>query len=324
MAPGEVVAWGRNQPDRGPTNGQVVTVLRVNAGVMRIRATEGRVVDVDVHRPERPCDQHRPDDVADGVDTFRALEVAMSLAMLDCPADRTPCADDELTRLRAASGARGSPAVGEARPSLNLRVHVERVERHGRRLLRRSGPRAARPSARRRHAIAQSAESVSQRTLAASRRCLRSRISTGVPTVGGASLRASTRRCRRSRRTSASSRVSRGSRCSDIRITEGCGAPWHSWTSGCRTTSSLAIPTSLRWRSAGSHEPAFGDDRAGARVSLRCRMSATSTEERRALAGRRELAKCGRRVRRRERPSALPRSCGSLPARRPQTCRSCT
>ncbi len=42
--------------------------------------------------------QHRPDDVDDGVDTFRALEVAMSLALLDYPANRTPFVDDELRR----------------------------------------------------------------------------------------------------------------------------------------------------------------------------------------------------------------------------------
>ena len=29
---------------------------------------------------------------------FRALQVAMSLAMLDCPANRTPFVDDELRR----------------------------------------------------------------------------------------------------------------------------------------------------------------------------------------------------------------------------------
>ena len=46
----------------------------------------------------RQHEQHRPDDVDDGVDTFRALEVAMSLAMLDYPANRTPFADDELRR----------------------------------------------------------------------------------------------------------------------------------------------------------------------------------------------------------------------------------
>ncbi len=46
----------------------------------------------------RQHEQHRPDDMDDGVDTFRALEVAMSLAMLDYPANRTPFADDELRR----------------------------------------------------------------------------------------------------------------------------------------------------------------------------------------------------------------------------------
>jgi hypothetical protein len=43
-------------------------------------------------------DRNRPDDVDDGVDTFRALEVAMSLALLDYPTNRTPFADEALRR----------------------------------------------------------------------------------------------------------------------------------------------------------------------------------------------------------------------------------